>query len=110
MLVAQPGCIPSAERDDPTCAVGSDIDSLFAHGRTLGSEGGVMSTDLPVRASIEHLKKQAKERLAELRRRQPQARLADAQRDIARQYGFASWPKLRTYVQSRDHGDLRFER
>src|SRR5262245_16662422 len=26
MLVAQSGCIPSAERDDPTCAVGFDID------------------------------------------------------------------------------------
>ena len=69
-----------------------------------------MSRDLPVRASIEHLKKQAKERLVELRRHQPQTKLADAQHDIAREYGFASWPKLRTYVESGHHGDLRFDR
>ena len=69
-----------------------------------------MSRDLPVRASIEHLKRQAKERLVELRRHQPQTKLADAQHDIAREYGFASWPKLRTYVESGHHGDLRFDR
>jgi len=69
-----------------------------------------MSTDLPVQASIEHLKKQAKDRLVEMRRGQPRARLADAQHDIARQYGFASWPKLRTYVESGHQGDVRFDR
>ena len=69
-----------------------------------------MSRDLPVHANIEHLKKQAKERLVELRRSQPHARLADAQHDIAREYGFASWPKLRTYVESGHQGDLRFDR
>jgi len=69
-----------------------------------------MSTDLPVQASIEHLKKQAKDRLVEMRRGQPRARLADAQHDIARQYGFASWPKLRTYVESGRQGDVRFDR
>ena len=69
-----------------------------------------MSRDLPVHANIEHLKKQAKERLTGLRRSQPDARLADAQHDIARQYGFASWPKLRAYVESGRRGDLRFDR
>jgi hypothetical protein len=69
-----------------------------------------MPRDLPVHASIEHLKKQAKERLTELRPSQPHARLADAQHDIARQYGFASWPKLRAYVESGHQGDLRFDR
>jgi hypothetical protein len=69
-----------------------------------------MSRDLPVHANIEHLKKQAKERLVELRRHQPQAKLADAQHEIARQYGFTSWPKLRTYVESGHHGDLGFDR
>jgi len=69
-----------------------------------------MSRDLPVQASIEHLKKQAKYRLVELRRSQPRARLADAQHDIARQYGFASWPKLRTYVESGHQADVRFDR
>ena len=69
-----------------------------------------MSRDLPVHANIEHLKKQAKERLVELRQNQPQAQLADAQHDIAREYGFASWPKLRTYVESGHQGDVRFDR
>jgi hypothetical protein len=68
-----------------------------------------MSRDLPVHASLEHLKKQAKDRLAELRRRQPPAKLTDAQHDIAREYGFDSWPKLRAYVESH-HVDLRFDR
>ena len=52
-----------------------------------------MSRNLPDRPSLEHLKKQARERLRVLQAREPAARLADAQRAIAREYGFASWPK-----------------
>ena len=69
-----------------------------------------MSRDLPVQASIEHLKKQAKDRLVEMRRSQPRAQLADAQHDLARRYGFASWPKLRAYVEAGHQGDVRFDR
>src|SRR5688572_907249 len=94
----------------PPALSASTSTSLLAHGRTLGNEGGVMSRDLPVHANIEHLKKQAKERLTALRRSQLLARLADAQHEVAREYGFASWPKLRTYVGAAHQGDLRFDR
>ena len=63
---------------------------------------------LPARASIEQLKKQAKELLAELRAGSAEAaarlaealpgardRLADAQLVLAREYGFPSWSELR---------------
>ena len=57
-----------------------------------------MPRDLPHRPSLEHFKKQAKARLRKLRTTRPHARLADAQHDVAREYGFASWPKLRAHL------------
>ena len=59
-----------------------------------------MSSGLPNRPSLEHLKKQARERLRELRVRVPGTRLADAQHAIAREYGFPSWPKLKAHVDA----------
>jgi hypothetical protein len=55
---------------------------------------------LPKHPNLEHLRKQAKARLAELQQRDPQARLADAQLAVAREYGFPSWPKLKASVMS----------
>ena len=52
---------------------------------------------LPERPSLEQLRKQAKD-LA--RNASEPMRLADAQRTLAREYGFASWPKLVHHVQS----------
>ena len=60
-----------------------------------------MSMQLPPRPSLEHLRKQAKALLDEMRRGDPDALLADAQLAIARRYGFASWPKLRAHVEAR---------
>jgi ATP-dependent Clp protease ATP-binding subunit ClpC len=57
-----------------------------------------MSSDLPSRPSLEHLRKEAKERLRELQRRDPNAKLADAQHEIARAYGFLNWPQLKERV------------
>jgi ankyrin repeat protein len=57
--------------------------------------------NLPDRASLEYLKKLAKERLKELRRKTPDARLADAQLDVARQHGFSSWRALKAEVDRR---------
>jgi len=54
-----------------------------------------MSQTLPEKPSLEFLRKQAKERLRQL----GAGKLADAQLAIAREYGFASWAKLKTYVQ-----------
>jgi len=60
-----------------------------------------MSLNLPERASLEFLKKLAKERLAALRATNPAARLADAQRAIARQYGASSWQALKAEIDRR---------
>lgn len=59
------------------------------------------SSKLPHRASLEYLKKLAKERLRELRRSDPGARLADAQLAVARDHGFPSWRALKAEVDRR---------
>ncbi|CAN5498827.1 ankyrin repeat domain-containing protein [soil metagenome] len=51
---------------------------------------------LPEQPSLEQLRKQAKE----LQRANPDLSLADAQRDLARSYGFASWNKLKQHVET----------
>src|ERR1051325_7881197 len=69
---------------------------------------------LPVRPSLEQLRKQAKELLQQLRSGLTSALdrlqkykpgsskpiLADCQYVIAREYGFESWPKLVQHIQS----------
>ncbi|MQA81575.1 MAG: ankyrin repeat domain-containing protein [Streptosporangiales bacterium] len=50
---------------------------------------------LPDRPSLEHLRKRAK-----ARRRTQSVGLAQAQHQVAREYGFASWPRLVHHVQS----------
>jgi len=59
-----------------------------------------MSRRLPNNPNLEHLRKQAKNLLAELRQQNSNAKLADALHEIAREYGFASWPKLKAHVAS----------
>ncbi|MGH7443508.1 MAG: ankyrin repeat domain-containing protein, partial [Longimicrobiales bacterium] len=68
-------------------------------------------SELPDRASLEYLKKLAKEHLRDLRRTQPDARLADAQLAIARKYGFASWRAMKAEVERRSTpaADVFFE-
>jgi ankyrin repeat protein len=58
-------------------------------------------SSLPDRASLEFLRKRAKERLDEMRGRDPRARLADAQLDVARDYGFPSWRALKSEIDRR---------
>ena len=69
---------------------------------------------LPERPNLEHLKKQAKRLLSDYRQRDPAAvmvvkeyerepspesfQLQDAQRVLARSYGFSSWPRLKEKV------------
>jgi ankyrin repeat protein len=53
---------------------------------------------LPARPDLEWLRKRAKAMLAELRRARPDTRLAEAQRAVARRYGFASWRALKAHV------------
>jgi len=59
-----------------------------------------VSRNLPEVPNLEHLRKQAKALLRELQKQEPRAKLAEAQLSIARQYGFASWNKLKSHVQS----------
>ena len=55
---------------------------------------------LPDAPNLEWLRKQAKHRLAELRQTNRGAKLAAAQLDLARRYGFASWRALKAHVDS----------
>lgn len=59
------------------------------------------NAQLPERASLEFLKKLAKERLHSLRRSDPKAKLATALLDVAREYGFSSWRALRAHIEER---------
>ena len=54
---------------------------------------------LPVQPNLEHLKNEAKQRLRALRETDSTAKLADAQFQIAREYGFASWRQLKAEVE-----------
>jgi hypothetical protein len=53
---------------------------------------------LPPRPSLEWLRKTAKDHLRGLRGARPGAKLAQAQRDVARQYGFRSWRAMKAHV------------
>lgn len=58
-----------------------------------------MYRPLPDRPSLEYLKKEAKDLLRSLQQQRLDAKLADAQHALARQYGFASWPRLKKHVE-----------
>ena len=58
-----------------------------------------MSEPLPVRADLEWLKKHSKQRLDTLRVENPGAKLSEAQLDVAREFGFPSWRKLKAHVE-----------
>lgn len=49
--------------------------------------------------NLDYLKQQAKDLLAALRETQPGASLADAQRTLAKQYGFRTWTDLKAEVE-----------
>lgn len=61
---------------------------------------------LPERPSLEHLKNQARER----QRSTPGLTLTEAQRDLARSYGFSSWNRLRQHVESLRSREKALER
>jgi hypothetical protein len=56
---------------------------------------------LPPLPHPDHLRKQAKMRLAAMRARAPSARLAEAQALLAREYGFRNWAELQAEVARR---------
>ena len=55
---------------------------------------------LPARANLEHLRKEARQRLKTIREQNPAVRLAEAQLLVARSYGFPSWRRLKSYVEA----------
>jgi hypothetical protein len=59
-----------------------------------------MSRDLPANPNFDHLRKQAKALLRTLREQRTDATLVDAQHALAREYGFASWPRLKAHVDA----------
>jgi ankyrin repeat protein len=69
------------------------------------------NSTLPTRASLEYLKKLAKDRLQELRRADPRAKLAAALLAVAQDQGFSSWRALKTEIEQRQrkHVALFFE-
>jgi len=62
------------------------------------SASGALS--LPDNPNLDWLRKQAKRRLDELRIANPSAQLSDAQFELARQYGFASWRALKSHIDA----------
>lgn len=62
----------------------------------MSTESNGAPQPLPDRPNLRHLKDQAKDLL----KAGEAASLADAQFQIARQYGFANWPKLKAHVES----------
>jgi ankyrin repeat protein/catechol 2,3-dioxygenase-like lactoylglutathione lyase family enzyme len=61
---------------------------------------------LPERASLEYLKKLAKERLQELRQADPRAQLATALFTVAQEHGFPSWRALKAEIERRHHATV----
>src|SRR5262249_47612564 len=62
----------------------------------MSSDSQRLSRSLPANPDLTHLKHQAKDLL----RAGKATSLTDAQFQIAREYGFASWPKLKAHVES----------
>jgi ankyrin repeat protein len=61
----------------------------------------VSTLNLPSRPSLQYLRKHGKERLADLRRTNPDAQLATALLAIAQEYGFPSWRALKAEIDRR---------
>jgi ankyrin repeat protein len=57
-----------------------------------------MPRNLPPRASLEWLRKTAKQNLRKLRESDPKAKLSDAQLALARDFGFPSWRALKAVI------------
>jgi len=66
------------------------------------------NSKLPERASLEYLKKLAKDRLQELRRADPRAKLATARLAVARDHGFSSWRALKAELEQRHTRNFNF--
>lgn len=59
-----------------------------------------MAQAIPARPNLDWLRKTAKQALRDLRVKNPEARLADAQLAVARDHGFSSWRALKAHVDA----------
>ena len=59
------------------------------------------ASTLPPRASLEFLRKLARDRLADLRKANPRTQLAEALLAVAREHGFSSWRALKAEIDRR---------
>jgi len=75
-------------------------DTRAQEGRLLMT-GNAGKRQLPPLPHPDHLRKQAKARLAAMKAKLPGARLTDAQLILAREYGFSSWTALQAEVAQR---------
>jgi hypothetical protein len=66
---------------------------------SIPSTGTIAARTLPAKPNLEHLKNEAKQRLEALRAATPDAKLAEAQHQLAREYGFAHWRDLKAAVE-----------
>jgi ankyrin repeat protein len=66
----------------------------------------MLDSRLPKRASLEYLKKLAKDRLQELRQVDPRTKLATALLTVAREHGFPSWRALKAEIEDRQTANL----
>src|SRR5215204_6662330 len=94
MIFVLPGASSPRGRDYPTGRYRSVGDEPSPAGADPGSWRFAMSV-LPERPLLEHLRKQAK-----ARRRERGIPLSQAQHELAREYGFASWPRLVHAIQA----------
>src|SRR5689334_4328582 len=82
--------------------------------RTQVMHGGPVAKKLPARPNLDHLRGQAKMRLAQLKKTKAgkNARLADAQTLVAREAGYGSWPALKRHVDELRslEGEWRFSK
>ena len=105
--LAVTGGLRSASRVEPTRSYLARSETLTSSPRAADTgramEGRCLCRlNLPDRASLDYLKKLAKERLLLLRATESRRRrLADAQLAIAREYGFPSWRALKAEIDRR---------
>ena len=65
----------------------------------------MQARSLPERPNLDHLKNEAKALHKTLRAQNPDVKLTDAQRQLAREYGFPTWAKRRAHVKTVRSGD-----
>jgi len=63
------------------------------------TSGPVAARQLPAKPNLEHLKNEAKQRFESLLAAAPTAKLAEAQHQLAREYGFSNWRELKASVE-----------